>query len=404
VPIQARRPGAFKVPETTTDEEEEDSEVEIVYSTDTSFSNSPQKSHGISAVEVVSDSEDEVQVLSVTKRNPAGIALKDLFNEDDDECSTPLPFKTVTSTSTSQATIGHPAGVVTGTQPSQERMRISNILADDTQVVSKSISQEPDDGSEIIDLEQDGNEPEAELELELPSEIGTVPDVDVVQGETAAMPSKTEVEELDEEVATAEVEVADLAVQSVNTMLADARTANDSILDDVTVQELEQLQKLSKTLVDTTTTDIVARSDQVSEAVVSGAMDECIKTLANVRAMNAFLNLSPAAVLPRATRKRQREDTSMVSSNSIQPPAQAGDVPAMSETRTVALCESTKDNPAAAEPVHKRPRHAAPVASKHDGKVVAPATWQATIKPFMLGALVGGMGVFGGLLSMADTQ
>jgi len=292
-----------------------------------------------------------------------------------------------------------------GTEPSQERMRISNILADQTQDVFKSISQESSGGSEMIDLEQDDNKPGAELdlELELPSGNGTVPDVDVVQGETTATASKEEVQELGEGDATAEVPVADLVLPSVNTMLADAWTTNSSILDDVTAQELEQLQKLSETLLDSTATDVKPRSDQVHRTVASGAIDQCIQTFANVRPVHAFLNLSPDAVLPRATRKRQREDTSMVSSTSNQPSAQPG-VHAISESDASALDESTKDKPATAEPVHKRARHAAPVASKHDGKVVAPATWQATIKPFMLGALVGGMGVFGGLLSMADMQ
>ena len=56
-------------------------------------------------------------------RNPAGIALKDLFTDDDDECSSPLQF-CAPATSTSQATIEHPTTGTLEILPSQDRMRI----------------------------------------------------------------------------------------------------------------------------------------------------------------------------------------------------------------------------------------------------------------------------------------
>jgi hypothetical protein len=410
VPIQARRPGTFQVPEPTTDSEEEDDEVEILSSTDSSFPTTPPKARGIHVVEVVSDSEDELQVLSVTRRNPAGIALKDLFTEDDDECSSPLLSNAAPAISTSQATVKCQATGTTETQPSQDRMRISSILsipAETVEVVSKNTSQTSTERLEMIDLEHEAAEAEAEREL-LP-EHRTVADVDEVRDETAATTSEKEVQWSDEEDTTPDTQVADVVLPSVKSMLDDTQTTVDTILDAAwTAEDPEQVRKLLEALVDYTTTDASEQSGPVNKTISFGALDAFNDVTSakfdHVRPISTVLEDSTVTVLPRPTRKRQRDDATLIAPTISQLPTQPGDVSAVSEHRSSAIGESSKDGHAAAEPVHKRARHDAPVASKHDKKVVVPATWQATIKPFMLGALVGGMGVFGGLLSMADMQ
>jgi len=161
----------------------------------------------------------------------------------------------------------------------------------------------------------------------------------------------------DEGGATADIQVPNDVPASADSMLADAliatRTKIDASFDDARkAQESRNVRKLLEPL--------------------AGSPPD-------VKAYLAWVEESENALAAELSSlgKRQRDDAVIVASTDTQPQA---------------------------EHVHKRPRHDAHVARKHDRRPAEAVTWQATIKPFMLGALVGGMGVFGGLLSMADMQ